>query len=631
MISHLLLKTMSVTLDTETAMQPVCGTVAVDRERVLAARDRLLDQLRQSRGLNGEWTGHLSNSALSTATAISAISFFNQGAPQAGVSQSVQGEAKVRRGLDWLAAHQNSDGGWGDTPECYSNISTSLLVTAAARASNCDGSWLERISAAEEYVAKKGGVAGLRDRYGQDRTFSVPILANAAMAGIVGWHEVSALPFEAACVPQRFYNLLNLPVVSYAIPALVAIGLVKFHNDPPRNPLVRLVRMLCSAQSLRVLERIQPSSGGFLEAIPLTSFVAMGLIKSGRRNHPVVKRAIKFLLESSREEGSWPIDTNLAIWNTTLTINAIGQDWPKDWRTEADWLPTLNWLLSCQNTTVHPYTGAAPGGWGWSDLSGAVPDADDTPGAMLSLKQLMLNVNCNPPTVERMKTSTRLGAKWLLGLQNRDGGWPTFCKGWGRLPFDRSGSDITAHAIRGLWAWRSELADLPIDRAIERGLRFIEQTQNSDGSWNPLWFGNQDNPDDVNPCYGTAKVLLAYRDLGMFDTPAARNGLNWVVKSQHSNGGWGGGKSIERNNPELGCGTIEETALCLEALLASDLMTNGTAIEQGLAWLLSAIEQGEVAKSRPIGLYFARLWYDERHYPVVFALSALGSALQRLK
>ena len=34
---------------------------------------------------------------------------------------------------------------------------------------------------------------------------------------------------------------------------------------------------------------------------------------------------------------------------------------------------------------VHPLTGAEPGGWGWTDLSGAVPDADDTAAALLAL------------------------------------------------------------------------------------------------------------------------------------------------------------------------------------------------------------------------------------------------------
>ena len=49
-----------------------------------------------------------------------------------------QSEEAVRRGLDWLATQQNEDGGWGDTPACYSNISTTMLVLAAARAARVD-------------------------------------------------------------------------------------------------------------------------------------------------------------------------------------------------------------------------------------------------------------------------------------------------------------------------------------------------------------------------------------------------------------------------------------------------------------------------------------------------------------
>ena len=44
----------------------------------------------------------------------------------------------------------------------------------------------------------------------------------------------------------------------------------------------------------------------------------------------------------------------------------------------------LDWLLGQQYRDVHPYTNADPGGWAWTDLSGGVPDADDTPGAVLA-------------------------------------------------------------------------------------------------------------------------------------------------------------------------------------------------------------------------------------------------------
>jgi len=40
----------------------------------------------------------------------------------------------------------------------------------------------------------------------------------------------------------------------------------------------------------------------------------------------------------------------------------------------------IDWLLDQQHRVEHPYTHAAPGGWAWTDLSGGVPDADDTSG-----------------------------------------------------------------------------------------------------------------------------------------------------------------------------------------------------------------------------------------------------------
>ncbi|MHC4553541.1 MAG: hypothetical protein ACYSUT_12385, partial [Planctomycetota bacterium] len=46
-------------------------------------------------------------------------------------------------------------------------------------------------------------------------------------------------------------------------------------------------------------------------------------------------------------------------------------------------------------------------------------------------------------------------------------------------------------------------------------------------------------------------------------------------------------------------------------------------IEEAIDWLSERTKQGTEFAAAPIGLYFARLWYAERLYPVVFALSAL--------
>ena len=113
-----------------------------------------------------------------------------------------------------------------------SNVSNEMLAIKTASA----------IERAQKHIDAAGYITALRNRYGKDKTFAVPILANCAIAGIVPWKEVSALPFEAALVPQKMFRLVNLPVVSYAIPALVAIGQAKYFKDPPWNPVSRLLR-----------------------------------------------------------------------------------------------------------------------------------------------------------------------------------------------------------------------------------------------------------------------------------------------------------------------------------------------------------------------------------------------------
>src|SRR5262249_39069193 len=137
-------------------------------------------------------------------------------------------DALIAGGLRWLAVHQNADGGWGDTVKSFSNISTTMLCRAAFRLASASvehsgtrrkcKAWLkEGYGKTPEQLAES-----VRARYGKDRTFSVPILMTSALAGLVAWEEVPSLPFELACFPQSWFRFLRLPVVSYALPALIA-------------------------------------------------------------------------------------------------------------------------------------------------------------------------------------------------------------------------------------------------------------------------------------------------------------------------------------------------------------------------------------------------------------------------
>jgi len=75
--------------------------------------------------------------------------------------------------------------------------------------------------------------------------------------------------------------------------------------------------------------------------------------------------------------------------------------------------------------------------------------------------------------------------------------------------------------------------------------------------------------------------------------------------------------------------TIEETSIALEGILGGGGTKDySDPIMRGVGWLCDAIEQGHHHVSQPIGFYFARLWYHEKMYPLVFSLGALKKGLE---
>lgn len=585
--------------------------------------DMLARRLLARRAGPDHWAGHLASSALSTGTSVLALHL----ASTSGRGSQDRLASLIEGGVRWLVEHQNPDGGWGDTVRSRSNISTTAIVWAALAVVEGRGiplhATVERASAWLRAAAGDTTPQALRAailrRYGKDRTFSVPILTVLALAGKLGsepvaaWRQVPQLPFELAALPQAWFQHLSLPVVSYAMPALIAIGQVRHRFAPSRNPLARTIRDAVAERTRTTLRAMQPESGGYLEASPLTSFVVMSLAAAGQGAHAVVTAGVAFLVESARADGSWPIDSDLSTWVTSLSGAALA----RAGRLPApDMAAIRRWLVSQQSHVEHPFTRAAPGAWAWTPLSGGVPDADDTAGALIALHEL----GENDPVAAVAAT------RWLLGLQNRDGGIPTFCRGWGALPFDRSTPELTAHALRGWSAWYSRLDPSlqgEVQRAAARALDHLERVQRTDGSWIPLWFGNEGAPDEANPVYGTARVLLGLcSSLVANDRRAhgcAGRAVHWLLRAQNDDGGWGGASGV--------ASSVEETGVALSALSAFG--SNGdddrvaAAVARGARWLIDAHHADEPLPA-PIGLYFAQLWYFEALYPLIFAVEGLS-------
>ena len=614
--------------------------------------DRAVAALMSKRDPRGFWEGRLASSTL--ATAVSLCAFANEEF-DAG---------KRTKAFAYLASTQNADGGWGDTEISKSNLAATLLVLSAhasnSNPSGCQGavprSLPQRVGAstsslqgaeycslapdavarANVFVEKLGGLRdGLKNVYGKDLTFQVPIRMTAACAGLIPWSDVDALPFELALAPRGLMGALRLPVVSYALPALVTVGLARHANAPSWFLPLRWLRNFATERALDTILKMQPESGGYLEAIPITAFSLLGLKSADRGDHPIAQNARKFLRDTQREDGSWPVEVHLSIWNTTRAIDALhAAGLLEKVMTQQERDMTRDWILAQQTKGKSVYSDAAPGGWGWNHLSGSVPDADDTSGAILALRAL---------GVSDSHESIVSGQAWLLSIQNKNGGFPTFCRGWETLPFDKSSPDLTAHALRalatqGLAVRNDAIVSCELDSfSLWNGWCYLLKAIQADGAVHPLWFGCESSPNKLNATYGTAHALYAMAGLKQigfddFDTPIGRPYLfsideksiivrNFLLSIQNPDGGFGGCKGAPSS--------AEETGLSLRALASCGVDNNDSVCEKAAQWLVEHQRADGSWNPAPIGFYFAVLWYYEELYPLYYAIGGLGSWLKK--
>lgn len=593
-------------------------------ERLMKSRS--VDACQQDKG--GMWNGELSSSAISTSVSVFALQRIDE----------ERYKRQIEAGVRWLHETMKPDGSWGDSVESPSNMTATLLtyvsLYAVGQAPEQARAYLNQrfgdpSTGSGQALTEEALIQGVLDYYGKDLTFSVPILMMCALAGVIkSWKKIPPFPFELATLPQSLFRYLNLPVVSYAIPALIAIGICQMKR---RGGVLSHLRKLFIPKAMRVLERMQPEDGGYLEAAPLTAFVSMCLAEACREgeksefvHHKVTQKCAQFLVDTVREDGSWPIDTNLAGWVTSLAGKVLA---PKNskrgtapltlegekgchglWEKAFDAQQLADIIKRNATTEVHPFTAARAGGWGWSDLSGSVPDGDDTSGALVALHHLTQGQSCRE--VEE-------GLRWLMWLQNNDGGMPTFCKGWGKLPFDRSTPDITAHAILAMGLWLPSLEGelkQEVQKSFDRMIIWMAKMADHDG-WVPLWFGDQDALDEKAPVYGTATAidyLMSTRHPEA--TELAMKQVGFILRTQNEDGGWGGNKGV--------CSKVTYTSRALTALSHFPGHYE-EAKERGWQYLYDRYQAGTLYDREPIGLYFSRLWYSEELYNTTFLLRAL--------
>ncbi len=220
------------------------------------------------------------------------------------------------------------------------------------------------------------------------------------------------------------------------------------------------------------------------------------------------------------------------------------------------------------------------------------------------------------------------GLRWLLAMQNRDGGWGAFDRNNHRdflchVPFadhnamiDPSTPDLAGRVLEALGQLGRRLGDPAVDRAVA----YVRRAQNPDGSWFGRW--------GVNYLYGTWQAITGLVAVGVpTDDPAVQAGANWLLVHQQQSGGWG--ESPESyESPQLrgqGPATASQTSWALLGLLAAG-MAGHAAVARGVRYLI-AVQNHDGAWDEPefTGTGFPRVFYLRYHYyPIYFPLMALS-------
>ncbi len=367
-----------------------------------------------------------------------------------------------------------------------------------------------------------------------------------------------------------------------------------------------------------MIERFAASDG--LSAIlPAMSNSVMALKVLGYGpEHPLLKEQLRYLDElllGDAASGTLRMQPCVSpVWDTVLAGYALAQagcgaEHPAMRR-------AATWLLSKQTTRPGDWAErntAAPGGWYFEHRNEFYPDVDDTCVALMVLRR----TRAEAPAGAQEAAIDR-GLAWMLGMQNRDGGWGSFDrdndKQWlTEVPFadhnamiDPSTADITGRVLESLSHFPGYGTSHPV---VQRALAFLRRDQTGDGAWYGRW--------GVNYIYGTWQVLRGVAAIGEdLQAPYVRRGARWLLEHQNGDGGWG--ESIasydEPSRRGKGESTPSQTAWAIMGLLAAG-EGESPAVRRGVRWLVDRQTGDGTWSQEPwTGTGFPRVFYLNYHY-----------------
>jgi len=543
-------------------------------ETLDAAIARLLDL--QTDG--GWWCGELESNVTMTAQHLFLLEFL-----------CLRDQETTRKIANELLARQRDDGTWAIYWGGEPDLAATIEAYAALRIAGLEPDD-PRLAGARRFAEEAGGI-------GAARVFTRIWLA---LFGLWSWDELPQLPPELVLMRPE----LPLSVYRFScwarqtiVPLTVVLHYRPVRNLPPGRAchelnlgpaprettlgklsdrlLARYARARFQPGRRRALDYAEQwildrqeldGSWGGIQPPWVWSLIALACRGHGPES-PYLRRGLagwnRFLVDEG--DRLHPEACQSPVWDTGLALLGLAEAG----RTaeNPDVARAVDWMLSEEvrqrgDWAMH-LPGVDPGGWAFEYDNDLYPDVDDVSVIALALRLLGAGA-----------AVTDRGIRWLASMQCSNGGWAAFDVDndayWlYKIPFcdfgaiiDPPSVDVTAHCVELL------AREPGYEEHVRRGLRFLFDRQEPDGSWFGRW--------GVNYVYGTGATLPALAAAGVpASHDSVRRAVAWLEEHQNDDGGFGEDcRSYDVGESGLawrgrGASTASQTAWALIGLVAA--------------------------------------------------------------
>lgn len=489
------------------------------------------------------------------------------------------------------------------------SLNATVLVYAALKLSGLDDQDPAQLKAMN-YIQANGGI--------EKASFEYQIYP--ALAGLYDPKKLPSPSILFKLIPgsQMMIGRLfgfSMALVSNAFP-LVINGI---KNGPGVNFWRCPLNAIASKLALKYLLKTQNPAGnwGGIMMPTLWGMMCMHYMQVPKTD-PAWLKACNYLdhWKVYDDTGMRVVPYQSEIWNTSLSVralifierSAIGTNNKiKDSISKG-----LEYLIANQSELPEPKDWSNPppgaplvGGWAYEQDNPLCSDCDTTAAVLWTLSEAKKQgYSVSEEPIEK-------GIKWLMPMQNKDGGWSAFTHNLKSKPpgpmfekpmvlpvpnllnmiklfldppvtlGDPSTSGLTGRVLSAL----GSLGKNNLDKDVSEAIAFVQYQTASNGAWWGRW--------EVNFLPATGCVVSGLKAVGASSNAKyLSTGVNWMIGKQNQDGGWG--ESIESYaTPELAgegpsCGTI--TGAVLVALQDAE-STSTDSIQKGFHYLCE--EQNE--------------------------------------